>query len=77
MTGLSTWWIVGWAIGFGGAVIAAALLVAIVATARRIARQAADVAEAIDGARENTKAMFDVTRVNLALDQITRGVSKR
>jgi membrane-associated phospholipid phosphatase len=58
----------------GGAVVAvaAALLLTLIALARRIVRQAGEIEEAIDGARENTAALFDLSSVNLSLDQVTR-----
>lgn len=68
----SSWWLVGWAIGFGGAVAAAVLLVAIIRLAGRIAGQARDAAAAIDGARDNAAPLFDLARTNLALDRTTR-----
>jgi hypothetical protein len=71
---LSTWWIVGWAIGVVVVLVAATLLVTIIALGRRIARQAGEITEALDGARENTTSLFEVTRTNLAIDQITRGL---
>jgi hypothetical protein len=71
---LSTWWIVGWAIGVVVVLVAATLLLAIIALGRRIARQADEITEALDGARENTTPLFEVTRTNLAIDQITRGL---
>lgn len=71
---ISGWWIVGWVVGFGGAVVAAALLVAIIALGRRISSQAEDIRSAIEGARENTAPLFDLARVNLALDRIGRGL---
>jgi hypothetical protein len=70
---LSQWWYVGWAVGVVVVLIAALLLIAIILLGRRIARQADDITEALDGARENTSPLFDVTRTNLAIDQITRG----
>lgn len=72
----SGWWIVGWAVGFGGAVIAAALLVAIIGLGRRIASQADDITRAIDGARANTLPLYDLARTNLALDQTARGLRR-
>lgn len=74
--GLSTeaWWAIGWAVGAAVVVVAAILLLAIIAFARRIARQADAITEALDGARQHTEPLFDVTRTNLALDRITRGV---
>jgi hypothetical protein len=71
---LSSWWFVGWGIALAVVVVAAALLVAIVALGRRVVRQADAITETLDGARENTAPLFDVTRTNLAADQITRGL---
>ncbi len=66
------WWVIGWLLGALVVVIAAALLVTIIALGRRIVRQAEDIVRALDGTRENTNGLWDVTRINLALDQITR-----
>jgi hypothetical protein len=71
---LSVWWVVGWAVGVVVILIAAALLLAIIGLGRRIVRQADGITVALDGARENTMPLFDVTRTNLAVDQITRGL---
>jgi hypothetical protein len=73
---LSQWWYVGWVVGVVVILIAALLLLAIIGLGRRIVRQADEITEALDGAREHTAPMFDVTRTNLALDQITRGLRK-
>lgn len=70
----SGWWIVGWAVGFGGAVVAALLLVSIIMLGRRIVSQAEDIRDAIEGAHGNTSAMFELARTNLALDRIARGL---
>jgi len=67
------WWI-GAAVGLVVVLIAAALLLAIIALGRRIVRQADDITRALDGARDHTAALFDVTRTNLAIDRITRGL---
>jgi hypothetical protein len=71
---LSTWWVFGWVIGVVVVLVAATLLLTIIALGRRIARQADDITKSLDGARENTTPLFEVTRTNLALDQITRGL---
>lgn len=70
----SSYWIVGWAVGALVVVIAAAVILVIITTARRIQRQADDITAALDGARENTNPLFDVTNTNLAIDRITRGL---
>jgi hypothetical protein len=71
---LSSWWFVGWAVGVVVVLIAAVLLLTIIAVGRRITGQAVAITQALDGARENTTPLFEVTRTNLALDQITRGL---
>jgi len=65
------WWI-GWAVALVVILLAAALLVLVIWLARNVVRQADDITAAIDGARENTTSLFDVTRTNLAVDTITR-----
>lgn len=71
---ISVWWVVGWAVGFGGAVVAALLLMAIIALGRRITSQAEDIRSAIEGAHANTESLFDLSRTNLGLDRIGRGL---
>ena len=73
---LSQWWYVGWIVGVVVILIAALLLITIILLGRRIVRQADDITAAIDGARENTSPLYDVTKTNLAVDQITRGLRK-
>jgi hypothetical protein len=74
--GLSTtaWWAVGYAIGGGVVVIAAALLVTINLLARRIVSQTAAIALALDGAVRNTDPLFDVAMFNHSLESLTRGL---
>lgn len=76
MLALSTtaWWTIGFALGGVIVLVVAVLLLAIVALGRRIGGQAAAITVALDGARENTNAMFDVAAVNHNLDRITRGL---
>ncbi len=73
---VSTGWIVGWIVGALVVVVAAVLLLAIIGLGRQIVRQADDITAALDGTRENTSPLFDVTRTNLAVDQITRGLRR-
>lgn len=65
-------WALGWVLGATVVALAASLLLTLIALARRIVRQAGEIEEAIDGARENTAALFDLSSVNLSLDQLTR-----
>ena len=73
---ISSWWIVGWVAGGVVVAVAASLLITVIALGRRVVRQAADITAALDGTRENTLALYDVTRTNLAIDQITRGLER-
>jgi hypothetical protein len=75
--GLTTtaWWIVGYVIAAAVVLVAAALLLLIIALGRRIVRQAGDIMAALDGTRANTTALFDVVRVNHALDRIKRDLA--
>ena len=65
-------WVIGWGIGALVVAIAASLLLAIIALCRRIVRQADDITRALDGARENTDALFELTRTNAAVGSIAR-----
>ncbi len=76
MLALSQWWYVGWIVGVVVILIAALLLITIILLGRRIVRQADDITAAIDGARENTSPLYDVTKANLAVDQIARGLRR-
>jgi hypothetical protein len=69
-------WIIGWAIGLIVVLLAATLLLAIISFGRRIVQQADDITSALDGARRNTEPLFDVTRTNLALARVTRGLRR-
>jgi hypothetical protein len=70
----TAWWLIGYAIGGAVVLIAATLLLVIIALGRRVVRQAGEIVQALDGARENTNPLFDVTRTNLAVDRITRSL---
>ena len=71
-TALGIGWWIGWGVGLVVVLIAAALLLIVIALGRRVAGQADEITAALDGARENTTPLFDVTRTNLAVDTITR-----
>lgn len=71
---LSSGWYIGWVVGVAVVLVAAVLLLAIIALGRRIARQAQDITQALDGARANTDALYDVARTNHALDRTARGL---
>lgn len=75
MVALSTWWYVGWAIGGVVVLIAAVLLLTIIGLGRRVVRQAGEITDALDGARENTAPLYEVKRTNLAISRITAGLT--
>lgn len=68
----TAWWLIGWGLAVVVVLIAASLLLTIIFLGRRIVRQANDIVAALDGARENTLPLYDVTKTNLAIDRITR-----
>jgi hypothetical protein len=70
------WWVAGFVAGAVAVVVAAALVLAVIALARRIVLQARDIEAALVGARDNTAALFDVAMMNHALESITRGVKR-
>lgn len=73
--GLSAWWYVGWAIAGVVVAIAATLLLAIIFLGRRVVRQADYITAALDGTRVNTNPLWDVKRININLDRITRSLA--
>ena len=75
--GRASGWAVGWSLGTLVVAIAAGLLLTIIALARRIVRQAGEIEQAIDGARENTAPLFGVARTNLVLDRVVRALRAR
>ena len=72
---LATGWYIGWAVGLVVVLIAATLLLAIIALGRRITRQAGEITQALDGARANTDARWEVRGTNHAIDRVTRGLA--
>jgi hypothetical protein len=68
----TAWWVLGYAIAGGVVLVAATLLLVIIALGRRIVRQAAEIEAALDGARENTNALFDLADLNHTVEAITR-----
>jgi hypothetical protein len=69
-------WLVGWSAGGAVVIVAAGLLLELIALGRRIRRQAQEIEAAIDAARENTDALFDVTRTNSALERMVEALRR-
>ncbi len=67
-------WAIGWVGGGGVVVLAAGLLLSSIGLGRRIVRQAKEITTALDGARGNTAALFDLTDTNAAIERTTRGL---
>ena len=72
---LGTGWYIGWAVGLVVVLVAATLLLTIIALGRRITRQAVDITRALDGARANTDALWEIRTTNHVIDRVTRGLA--
>lgn len=72
---LSTGWYIGWGIGLVVVLIAAGLLLTIIGLGRRVARQAGEITQALDGTRANTDALWEVRGTNHAIDRVTRDLA--
>jgi hypothetical protein len=70
LAGAPAGWKVGWWAGGSVVVVAAGLLLAIIGLARRIARQADEIADLLQSTRQNTAPLFDLGGLNTALDRI-------
>jgi hypothetical protein len=73
---LSTGWYIGWGVGLLVVLIAAGLLLTIIGLGRRVARQAGEITQALDGARANTDALWEVRGTNHAIDRVTRDLAR-
>jgi hypothetical protein len=62
--GASTGWYVGMALGIVVIAVAAAIVIAIVMLARRIAAQARTAVEGVDAVRAQTEGLDGVARIN-------------
>lgn len=67
-------WSAGWGVGALVVVVAASLLLTLIALGRRIIGQAEDIKTALDGTRENTAALYDVSATNATVESITRSL---
>jgi hypothetical protein len=67
-------WTVGWAAGGGVVAIAAGLILSIIGLGRRITGQAGEIVEALDGAREHTAPLWELTATNATLERTASGL---
>lgn len=73
---VQTGWWVGWTVGAVVVVVAALLLLAIIGLGRRIISQAQDITRALEGTRDNTTPMFELSKTNLALDRAASSLAR-
>jgi hypothetical protein len=64
VVGASTGWYLGLALGIVVILVAAAIVITIVALARRIAKQARVAVEGVDAVRAQTDALEGIARIN-------------
>jgi hypothetical protein len=70
------WWTIGYVAGVLVVLAAALLLLAIIALAKRIERQARDIQAALEGAVRNTEPLFELGLVNHTLESLTRAMKR-
>lgn len=68
-----TGWYVGWGIGAAVVVVVAALVLAIIGYASRIARQADEITAALRDARDHTEPLWRLVEVNRDLERAIGG----
>lgn len=69
-------WVVGWTVGGLVVVIAAVLLLLIIGLGQRIVGQAKEITGLLDSARQRTIPLFELSKTNLALDRMVRGLAR-
>ncbi len=62
-------WTLGWSAGGAVVLVAAGLLLELIARGRKITRQAREIEAALDAARANTDALFELTTTNSTLQR--------
>ena len=72
MSGLSTWWTVGWVVGGVVVLLVAVLLLTITALARKVDAVAQDLVSDLDSIARKTRPLQDVGATNVAVRTITR-----
>jgi hypothetical protein len=69
-------WRIGWGAGGAVVVIAAALILTLIALARRITGQAREVDSKLQQVRDNTAILFELPKTNRAIETITEGLAE-
>lgn len=72
---LSIGWYVGWPVGLVVVGLVVVLLLTLIGQARQVTGQAVDIERALDGARVNTDALWDVRQTNATVGRVTRGLA--
>lgn len=60
-------WVLGWVAGAAVLGVAGGLLVTITCLARKVAKQAAEIREAVDGSVANTDALWELEKTSAAV----------
>ncbi len=63
-------WVIGYVVGAVIVVAVAVLAITLILQARKIGKQAADIVDALERARDNTAGLWEVDSVNRSLDSI-------
>lgn len=68
---MTTGWLIGYAIGAAVVLVVVALLLVLIAEARKIGDQAIEIRRALEDARANTLSLWEVERTNQLVEGIT------
>ncbi|MDP8958860.1 MAG: hypothetical protein M3N51_06595 [Actinomycetota bacterium] len=68
---MSTGWLIGYVAGAAAVVVVVILLSILILSARKIARQAADIRRALEMAHGNTLGLWEVEATNQTVESIT------
>lgn len=71
MTESTTGWVIGWAIGLAAVALVVLLLVLMIRGASRAANKAEAIVAALNDSRDNTAGLWNVDTTNRTIEEIT------